>query len=262
MISSSSNFARSLATLSLPLLLAACQGNQAAPKPGLYNVSGTLIMLNPSAQTTAQVYSPWTGGAGSMQAVDAGGVLSTGAVASSGSFNLTLPASLADSDLGSLSDADLDLSSANCAGSLQISNQAARTTVVDFKLLTATGSRFAAPIEVQVDVKPDGSGQYSETDTLLIYSDSATRINGQQQCINNGSTLVSTYAINLKAGYNVVNQTLVLNSDASGTTNSTIRLANGKSPPRWAADAESATPLSLKASALSSLTPQLKQLFH
>ena len=219
-------------------------------------------MLNPSANATAQVYSPWTGGAGSMQAVDASGVLSTGAVASSGSFSLTLPATLADSDLGSLSDADLDLSSANCAGSLQISNQAARTTVVDFKLLTATGSRFAAPIEVQVYVNPDGGGQYTETDTLLIYSDSATRISGQQQCINNGSTLVSTYAISLKTGYNVVNQILVLNSDGNGTTNSTIHFINGKSPPRWAADAESATPLSLKASALSTLTPQLKNLFH
>ncbi|WP_161881892.1 hypothetical protein [Deinococcus alpinitundrae] len=197
-----------------------------------------------------------------MQAVDADSVLSTGAGASSGSFSLTLPATLTDSDLGSLSDADLDLSSANCAGALKISNQAARTTVVDFKLLTATGSRFAAPIEVQVNVNPDGSGQYTETDTLLIYSDSATQVSGEQQCINNGSTLISTYTINIKAGYNVINQTLVLNSDGSGTTNSTIRFANGKSPLRWAADPASATPLSLKASALSTLTPQIKQLFH
>lgn len=244
------------------MLLAACQGSQTTPTPGLYSVSGSLTDLNLSAKTTAQVFLPWTGGAGTMQAVVGSDVLSIGAVASGGSFSLTLPATLPDSDLDALSTAKLDLGSANCAGSLKISNPAALTAIVNFKLVTAAGSRVAAPIDVQIGVNADGNGQFTELDTLLIYSDSATSLSGQQQCIQNGSTLVSTYAINLKAGYNVVNQTLVLKKDSGGTTNRTVSLANGKSPSRWAADAESATPLSLKPSSINTLMQQTKTLFH
>ncbi|UWX63236.1 hypothetical protein [Deinococcus rubellus] len=241
--------------LGLPLLLAACQGRQATPAPSLYSVSGTLTGLNPSATTTAQVFTPWTGGAGTMQAVIGKSVLSTGTVDGSGSFSLTLPATLPDSDLNSFNTAKLDLGSAHCAGALIISNQAALTAVVDFQLVTAASSRFAAPIDVEVSVNADGSGQSTEVDTLLIYSDSVTTLSGQQQCIENGSTLVSTYDINLKAGYNTINQTLVLKKNSGGTTNRTISFANGKSPPRWAAGPASATPLSLK-------TNSSKTLFH
>ncbi|AZI42591.1 hypothetical protein EHF33_07400 [Deinococcus psychrotolerans] len=252
------------AILTPPLLLVACNGGN-APSTAPYTVSGTLYNFNASASTPSQVYSAWSGGSGSMEALNGSINLATGSVASNGNFAVTLPATIADTNLNAFNEASLDLSYENCTGALNISNKAALTTAIEFGVKGTNNNGLAGAVDLSVTKNSSGGGQVVTTGSALVYSDAATNLSGKQTCISNGTSVISNFDIKLKAGYNVLNLVVTINVDAAGKGSGSLNYANGTRASHWIVNPGLATPLSLNNNVqtlTNTLKQQAKTLFH
>lgn len=158
----------------------------------------------------------------------------------SGAFGLTLPASIAGSNLEAVGGGDIDLSDENCTGNLTVSSTGALGTGIDFSVDSASQDGDASPVDLQFTSSGATLTSLTVTAGGLLYVNSATTISGQQTCIANGSTLTSNVNLALKSGYNSFN--VVMTITGSGGT---LNITTGTWPSRWIVSADSAVPLSL-----------------
>jgi len=255
-------------TCTLPLLLAACGGQSGTTQPPSttsYVVSGTLYDLDSAATSQSQIFSGWTGGAGTVRALNGSSNLASGNVASSGSFSVNLPGTIPTTDLSGNYSTDVDLSTDDCVGTLAISNKAALTTSIAFEIQGTTQNGATLPVDIQITTKADGSGTIKEIFSLLFYSNATTSLTGRQTCIVKGVQVNTDFDIKLQPGYNVANLVINLAVNAQGTATGSASFSNGSRPSRWIVSSTSATPLSLKTHtrAIANLMQQkLKNLFH
>lgn len=215
-----------LALTSAGLLLAACDRNP--PPSNLTAVSGTVseAIFNDSMlefRTEA-----WTGGAGSLIAVaDDGKEVARTALAADGSFNLSLPRTLAADRL-----TELDVASLNdvegCTGTLKTSarvNAAAASFFVD-----ANKDGTVTPAAVRI-IKNSAGTPTSATVTngLLVYVDRSVTLEGTQTCTEGQGTVRLNVDWELGQGWNKVTLDFTLSeSDAI-----TFNLRSGSLPADW-----------------------------
>ncbi len=231
--------------LGLPLLLVACSSTT-PPAAKEYKVEGTLFDVNEAATNEADYFKPWGSGAGTIEAKNLtaaipGTVLATGTVNADGTFSVTLPAAIADSDLAPIPEAQKLEGNPGCTSELKISNEKALIGTIAFVL---GGNLDGLPVtanSIQSVTNPDKSGEITLTQSILVYSSASTKFSGNQTCQTEGSATIATDSINadLKKGFNVLKSVRAFKFSSEGmetVQNST--LTNAEFQPRWSFDPE------------------------
>lgn len=234
------------AALALSALLASCGGGGSTPTPTTYAVGGTLTTLNANATSEANFFGPWAGGAGTIQAKagSTGTALASGTVAADGNFSVTLPATIAGSDLEAVGEGQVDLGDENCTGSVTVSNTGALGTAVFFSVDSVSSDGEASPADLRLIYSGSTPVGLAATGGGLLYVNAATTISGQQTCVIDGAKLTTSINVSLQAGYNRFNAVITVKADGSGS----LDISSGDWPSRWVVSDTSALPLSLNKS--------------
>ena len=229
--------------LSLPLLLVACPSTTPPPATE-YKVEGTLYDLDGTAPLDAEIFKPWSSGAGTIEAKNVTAaapqtVVTTGTVNTDGTFSVTLPATIADSDLQPLENANLLLINPQCTGNLDFSNKTARAGIITFDLSGNQGGAPVAAYSVNLTANADGSQTATIMRSVVVYANAVTTWKGSVTCQSDPSSpaITSSGDVNLKVGYNVLKLTSVSEIPAGGPEGSIgSTLVNGTFEAKWSFD--------------------------